>query len=154
MRNIIRNDPLLSDDLLAELRHSTQTLQARLNEPTKCKFYHFKTLKSNLLPVTNVAFNKEGNRYRHQTHSGKKLTRAQLTNTHRCSPNKSELSQFSELNAHNTQIILNMDVCFSCVTGSYDRTARIWDVDSGQELYVLRGHENAVFSVNYNFPLW
>lgn len=45
-------------------------------------------------------------------------------------------------------------LAISCVTGSYDRTARIWNIDNGQELYVLRGHTNAVFSVNYNFPLW
>lgn len=60
--DIIRNDPLLSNDILSEVEHSVKRLQIRLNEPTKCKFYHFKTLKANLLPVTNVAFNKEGNR--------------------------------------------------------------------------------------------
>lgn len=41
-----------------------------------------------------------------------------------------------------------------CVTGSYDRTARIWDVETGDELQVLRGHQNAVFSVEYNYPKW
>lgn len=42
----------------------------------------------------------------------------------------------------------------SCVTGSYDRTARIWDVETGQEVHLLKGHENAVFAVEYNYPFW
>lgn len=41
-----------------------------------------------------------------------------------------------------------------CVTGSYDRTARIWDAEKGNELHILRGHENAVFSVQFNYPKW
>lgn len=42
----------------------------------------------------------------------------------------------------------------SFVTGSYDRTARIWDVESGMNLCVLQGHQNAVFAVQYNYPVW
>lgn len=42
----------------------------------------------------------------------------------------------------------------SCVTGSYDRTARIWDVESGSELSILQGHQNAIFTVQYNYPIW
>ena len=39
-----------------------------------------------------------------------------------------------------------------CVTGSYDRTARIWNVDTGDEIHALQGHENGVFSVKFNYP--
>lgn len=41
-----------------------------------------------------------------------------------------------------------------CVTGSYDRTARIWNVEAGEEIHTLQGHENAVFSIGYNYPKW
>lgn len=39
-----------------------------------------------------------------------------------------------------------------CITGSYDRTCRVWNVDSGTERAILKGHENVVFSVGFNFP--
>ncbi|KFB44867.1 wd-repeat protein [Anopheles sinensis] len=41
-----------------------------------------------------------------------------------------------------------------CITGSYDRTCRIWNVESGDEEKVLKGHENVVFAVAYNYPRW
>lgn len=59
--DIINNDPLLPNDLLPDVKSSLEKLKAKLHEPSRCKFYHFKTLKANLLPMTNVAFNKEGN---------------------------------------------------------------------------------------------
>lgn len=43
---------------------------------------------------------------------------------------------------------------FSCVTGSYDRTARLFDIETGCERFVLQGHQNAVFGVQYNYPFW
>ena len=36
------------------------------------------------------------------------------------------------------------------VTGSYDQTARIWDVASGQEVAVLAGHQNQVVSAEFS----
>jgi dynein assembly factor with WDR repeat domains 1 len=39
-----------------------------------------------------------------------------------------------------------------CITGSYDRTCRVWNVDTGCETNVLKGHENVVFSVAFNHP--
>ena len=48
-----------------------------------------------------------------------------------------------------------MSVAFSpdgriVVTGSSDKTARLWEVASGREITVLRGHEDAVSSVAFN----
>lgn len=43
---------------------------------------------------------------------------------------------------------------YRCATGSYDRTARIWNVENGIETACLTGHENAVFSIGYNYPKW
>ena len=35
----------------------------------------------------------------------------------------------------------------SVISGSWDKTVRIWEVQSGRERVVLRGHEDAVYSV-------
>ncbi len=36
------------------------------------------------------------------------------------------------------------------VSGSFDRTVRVWDANSGQELAVLCGHEGGVWSVLFS----
>lgn len=37
-----------------------------------------------------------------------------------------------------------------CITGSYDRTARIWNMDTGEELRVLRGHTRGVRCLQFD----
>jgi dynein assembly factor with WDR repeat domains 1 len=38
------------------------------------------------------------------------------------------------------------------ITGSYDRTCKVFDTKSGSELHVLEGHKNVVFAVAFNNP--
>ncbi|XP_075793733.1 dynein assembly factor with WD repeat domains 1 isoform X1 [Pelodiscus sinensis] len=40
--------------------------------------------------------------------------------------------------------------CF--ITGSYDRTCKIWDTASGEELRTLDGHRNVVYAIAFNNP--
>lgn len=60
----IKNEPILSEEYLPELKITLRKLQEKLRAPTKNKFYFFKSLKTNILPLTNVAFNKDGSRFR------------------------------------------------------------------------------------------
>mgnify|MGYP000231711971 CR=1 FL=1 len=41
---------------------------------------------------------------------------------------------------------------FSFITGSYDRTCKVWDTASGEELHTLEGHRNVVYAIAYNNP--
>jgi dynein assembly factor with WDR repeat domains 1 len=38
------------------------------------------------------------------------------------------------------------------ITGSYDRTCKIWDSQSGEELHTLEGHKNVVYCIAFNNP--
>eukprot|EP00794_Sanderia_malayensis_P011242 gene11242-12422_t len=40
----------------------------------------------------------------------------------------------------------------SFITGSYDRTCKVWDTASGEELHTLEGHKNVVYAVAFNNP--
>ena len=40
----------------------------------------------------------------------------------------------------------------SFITGSYDRTCKVWETASGEELLTLEGHKNVVYSVAFNNP--
>ena len=56
-------------------------------------FYLFKILRAHILPLTNCAFNKSGDKF---------------------------------------------------ITGSYDRTCKVWNTITGDELLTLEGHRNVV----------
>lgn len=64
-------------------------------------FYLFKVLRAHILPLTNCAFNKSGDRF---------------------------------------------------ITGSYDRTCKVWDTGTGSELHTLEGHKNVVYAIAFNNP--
>ncbi|XP_010163052.1 dynein assembly factor with WDR repeat domains 1-like, partial [Antrostomus carolinensis] len=38
------------------------------------------------------------------------------------------------------------------ITGSYDRTCKVWDTTSGEELRTLEGHGNVVYVIAFNNP--
>ena len=38
------------------------------------------------------------------------------------------------------------------ITGSYDRTCKVWDTVSGEEILTLEGHRNVVYAVAFNNP--
>lgn len=49
-------------------------------------------------------------------------------------------------------VFRNYFLCFSFITGSYDRTCKVWDTASGEELRTLEGHRNVVFAIAFNNP--
>lgn len=38
------------------------------------------------------------------------------------------------------------------ITGSYDRTCKVWDTNTGEELLTLEGHKNVVYAIAFNNP--
>lgn len=45
-----------------------------------------------------------------------------------------------------------MSLFFSFITGSYDRSCKVWDTASGEELHTLDGHRNVVYAIGFNNP--
>ncbi len=64
-------------------------------------FFLFKILRAHILPLTNCAFNKSGDKF---------------------------------------------------ITGSYDRTCKVWNTITGDELLTLEGHRNVVYAIAFNNP--
>lgn len=61
-KQISQAEPLLTVKVIPELIDCLSKLQTKLQDPLKNTFYHYKTLKTHILPLTNVAFDKLGNK--------------------------------------------------------------------------------------------
>ena len=98
---IVYEEPLISEARKPQLRRLIHKLIEKLESNENQDFYLFKILRAHILPLTNCAFNKEGDRF---------------------------------------------------ITGSYDRTCKLWDTNTGDELLTLEGHKNVVYAIAFNNP--
>jgi dynein assembly factor with WDR repeat domains 1 len=73
----------------------------KLESNESSSFYLFKILRAHILPLTNCAFNKSGDKF---------------------------------------------------ITGSYDRTCKVWNTLTGDEILTLEGHRNVVYAIAFNNP--
>lgn len=100
---IVSNEPLIS----SKKKNHIITLLNKLLEKKRLDrcivddYYLFQTLHAHVLPLTNCAFNKNGDKF---------------------------------------------------LTGSYDRTCKIWDTMTGKEIATLEGHKNVVYAIAFNNP--
>ena len=88
LSQIIRQEPLISENRRPALRQLVERLVLKMQETQHHSFSLFKVLRAHILPLTNCAFNKSGDRF---------------------------------------------------ITGSYDRTCKVWDTYTGEDLFTLEG---------------
>jgi WD40 repeat protein len=86
---------------LLSLSHPFSELIEKLESNESSSFYLFKILRAHILPLTNCAFNKSGDKF---------------------------------------------------ITGSYDRTCKVWNTLTGDEILTLEGHRNVVYAIAFNNP--
>eukprot|EP01017_Pseudomicrothorax_dubius_P022044 TRINITY_DN2373_c0_g1_i2.p1 TRINITY_DN2373_c0_g1~~TRINITY_DN2373_c0_g1_i2.p1 ORF type:complete len:219 (-),score=47.15 TRINITY_DN2373_c0_g1_i2:719-1375(-) len=98
---IVFEEPLLKENRKPQLKSLINKLITKLESKKVQSFSLAKTLRAHVLPLTNCAFNKNGDRF---------------------------------------------------ITGSYDRTCKVWDTELGEELLTLQGHSNVVYCIAYNNP--
>lgn len=101
MEDIVAREPLISANRKPQLRRLIVKLIEKLETNEASDFYLFKILRAHILPLTNCAFNKSGDKF---------------------------------------------------ITGSYDRTCKVWNTETGEELLTLEGHRNVVYAIAFNNP--
>jgi len=102
---ILSKEPLISITQRPQVHNLLCRLHDKLKhareESSRRDFYLFKVLRAHILPLTNCAFNKSGDKF---------------------------------------------------ITGSYDRTCKIFETETGNELLTLEGHRNVVYAIAFNNP--
>ena len=102
LNRVLKQVPSLSKNSQDQVTKLIDTLKDKLKvEETNHDFYQYKILRAHILPLTNCAFNKGGDKF---------------------------------------------------ITGSYDRTCKVWDTTTGEELLSLEGHRNVVYAIAFNNP--
>jgi dynein assembly factor with WDR repeat domains 1 len=61
--SIAEDEPLVTPNVIPQLAESLAKLQTKISDANNHRFHKYKTLKTHLLPLTNVAFDKKGKRY-------------------------------------------------------------------------------------------
>jgi len=101
VNQIVFEEPLINDNRKPQLRRLIYKLIEKQETQSNSEFYLFKILRAHILPLTNCAFNKSGDKF---------------------------------------------------ITGSYDRTCKVWNTLTGDELLSLEGHRNVVYAIAFNNP--
>jgi dynein assembly factor with WDR repeat domains 1 len=85
IKQLMNREPkIFTKDIVPQIHELLDKMQKKLKEPEKNKFYLYKTLQTHILPLTNVDFDRSGQK---------------------------------------------------CITGSYDRTCRVWNVETGLNVH-------------------
>ena len=99
---IVSNEPLIGEKKKPQIKELiSRLLERQLTKENEGDYYLFKILRAHILPLTNCAFNKSGDKF---------------------------------------------------ITGSYDRTCKVWERTTGDELLTLEGHRNVVYAIAFNNP--
>lgn len=143
--------------LLQNLLNTRQHYQEATN---KTKFQLSRVLKSHVLPLTNVAFNKSGSLL--LTGSYDRTAKIwpvveMYGNKHTATPTKNipvgENKDVVSLEGHTNVVYclaFNNPFGDKVATGSFDKTAKIWKTNNGQCLQTLRGHQGEVVCLGFN----
>lgn len=132
-------------NLLTTMLNTRKYYTDQLNDK---QFKLSRVLKSHVLPLTNVAFNK----------SGSLLLTGSYDRTAKIWPmiesyGQTENETVVSLEGHSNVVYcvaFNNPYGDRVATGSFDKTAKIWKTESGQCLQTLRGHQGEVVCLNFN----
>lgn len=106
------------------------------------KFGLFKVLRAHLLPLTNCAFNKSGDRFI----TGSYDRTCKVWDTQ----NGTELLSLEEHKNVVYTMAFNNPFGNLIVTGSFDKTAKIWDANTGQMMNTLKGHNMEIVCLGFD----
>ncbi|GFH05723.1 WD_REPEATS_REGION domain-containing protein, partial [Haematococcus lacustris] len=162
---IIQQEPLVSENRRPALRQLINRLLDKMAEEQHHSYSLFKVLRAHILPLTNCAFNKAGDRFITGSYDrtckvyaiafnnpyGDKIVTGSFDKTAKLWDAYTGQLYYT-LKGHTTEI-----VCLSfnpqstmIATGSMDNTAKLWDVETGKERCTLSGHRAEIVSLNFN----
>uniref|UniRef100_A0A8C8GIQ7 Dynein assembly factor with WD repeat domains 1 n=1 Tax=Oncorhynchus tshawytscha TaxID=74940 RepID=A0A8C8GIQ7_ONCTS len=161
---IRKSEPLITASRVDQVKLLIVRLQEKLGQQDNRRFCLFKALQAHILPLTNVAFNKSGSSFITgsydrtckiwDTASGEELhTLEGHRNVVYAIAFNNPYGRVHTLIGHRGEISsvqFNWD-CSLIITGSMDKSCRVWEAASGKCMATLAGHEDEVLDVCFDY---
>ena len=142
LNQIMRQESMIKPAHREPLRGLILKLQSKLAKVASKDFALFKVLRAHILPLTNCAFNKSGDKF--ITGSYDRTCKVWSTNTgdelHTLEGHKNVVYAIAFNNPYGDKVI----------TGSFDKTCKLWDANTGELYYTLRGHATEIVCLGFN----
>jgi dynein assembly factor with WDR repeat domains 1 len=148
---------LKENKILSEKRHFQillrliYKLQERISvKVSAIRYENFRSVSVHVLPLTNVVINKDGTRYATSSYDGTCI----IVDTYSgevefvLGPNSSPSDSYHKSVVY--AMAYDYPYCRRIVTGSFDKTAIIWDAKSGESIHHLQGHCGEIVCVNFS----
>ncbi|XP_023210835.1 dynein assembly factor with WDR repeat domains 1-like isoform X1 [Centruroides sculpturatus] len=142
VEDILQQKPHINFYLKNQLCTLIRNLKSKLLEGKYHTYHLYKVLKAHILPLTNVAFKKDGTKF--ITGSYDRTCKIWNTETGKL---------LNCLEGHTNAVFVlsfNNPYCNIIATGSFDKTARIWNSESGLCYHVLKGHDREVVCLDFS----
>ena len=142
LEQIVRQESMIKPAHREPLRGLIHKLQGKLARVSQKDFALMKVLRAHILPLTNCAFNKSGDKFITGSYDRTcKIFDADTGNeTHTLEGHKNVVYAIAFNNPYGDKII----------TGSFDKTCKLWDANTGQLYYTLRGHATEIVCLAFN----
>lgn len=142
VNQILFEEPIISEARKPQLKQLIIKLLQKLDTKQEQKFSLFKVLKAHVLPLTNCAFNKAGDKFITGSYDRTCKVWDTLTGT-----------ELHTLNDHKNVVYtlaFNVPYGDKIVTGSFDRTAKLWETNTGKLLHTFKGHSMEIVCVSFD----
>lgn len=141
--SIISKEPLLNENKMSHVISMLTKLQTKLaSDDVANDFYLFKILRGHVLPLTNCAFNKNGDKFI----TGSYDTTCKVWDT-------MTGDELLSLEGHRNvvyAIAFNKPYGDKIITGSFDKTCKLWNATSGENIHTFRGHDAEIVCVTFD----
>lgn len=142
VNQILFEEPIISEARKPQLKQLIIKLLQKLDTKQEQKFTLFKVLKAHVLPLTNCAFNKAGDKFITGSYDRTCKVWNTLTGT-----------ELHTLNDHKNVVYtlaFNVPYGDKIVTGSFDRTAKLWETSTGKLSHTFKGHSMEIVCVSFD----
>ncbi|KAJ3290895.1 Dynein assembly factor with WDR repeat domains 1 [Borealophlyctis nickersoniae] len=139
---IIASEPLLSASRIKTVETLLSRLKQKLESDTPRQYVLFKKLEAHVMPLTNCAFNKSGDRF--ITGSYDRLCKLWDT---------MKGTELLSLEGHKNVVYalaFNNPFGDKIATGSFDKTAKLWSAETGKCHHTFKGHNGEIVCLAFN----
>ncbi len=165
LNQLMKQEPLITESKRPHVRKLLYKLIEKQDSPDTQQYYLFKILRAHILPLTNCAFNKSGDRFITGSYDRTCKVWNTVTGEELLTLEGKQMSSIfieccvfltwtnSVWAGHKNvvyAIAFNNPFGDKIITGSFDKTCKVWNSQTGELYHTLRGHATEIVCLSFN----